>query len=85
MSRKLFKQTVRDVTDHSPYFQQRLDCTGRAGIFSLIKCNFAIQKMTCEAVLDVHDEYLQIGATISRKCLVIFCDGIMELYGEEFL
>ncbi|GKC86970.1 hypothetical protein Tco_1147619 [Tanacetum coccineum] len=41
--------------------------------------------MTYGAVPDALDEYLQMGATIARKCLQMFCKAIMELYGEDFL
>ncbi|GKC79820.1 ALP1-like protein, partial [Tanacetum coccineum] len=50
-----------------------------------MKCTSAIRQMTYGAVPDALDEYLQMGATTSRKCLQMFCKAIMELYGEEFL
>ncbi|GJW17760.1 ALP1-like protein [Tanacetum coccineum] len=50
-----------------------------------MKCTFAIRQMTYESVPDSLDEYLQMDATTSRKCLQMFCKAIMELYGEEFL
>ncbi|GKC97809.1 hypothetical protein Tco_1168084 [Tanacetum coccineum] len=50
-----------------------------------MKCTFAIRQMAYESVPDSLDEYLQMGATTTRKCLQMFCKAIMELYGEEFL
>ncbi|GJX79415.1 ALP1-like protein [Tanacetum coccineum] len=50
-----------------------------------MKCTFAIRQMAYEVVPDALDEYLQMGATLARKCLQMFCKAIMELYGEEFL
>nr|GEX94262.1 dehydration-responsive element-binding protein 1D-like [Tanacetum cinerariifolium] len=37
------------------------------------------------SIPDYLDEYLQMGATIARKFLQMFCKAIMKLYGEEFL
>ncbi|GKE60432.1 hypothetical protein Tco_1510799, partial [Tanacetum coccineum] len=50
-----------------------------------MKCTFAIRQMAYGAVPDALDEYLQMGATTSRKSLQMFCKVIMELYDEEFL
>ncbi|GJV62449.1 ALP1-like protein [Tanacetum coccineum] len=50
-----------------------------------MKCTFAIRQMAYGAVPDALDEYLQMGATTSRKSLQMFCKAITELYGEEFL
>nr|GEY36053.1 putative nuclease HARBI1 [Tanacetum cinerariifolium] len=85
MSRTLFTDIVRKITDYSPFFQQTNDCAGRLGISSLMKCTFAIRQMAYGAVPDALDEYLQIGATTAPKSLQLFCKAIMELYGEEFL
>ncbi|GJU98112.1 ALP1-like protein [Tanacetum coccineum] len=50
-----------------------------------MKCTFAIRQMAYEVVPDALDEYMQMGATLARKCLQMFCKAIVELYGEEFL
>ncbi|GJW72457.1 ALP1-like protein [Tanacetum coccineum] len=64
---------------------QSTDCTGRVGISSLIKCTSVIRQMAYDAVPDALDEYMQLGAKTTRKCLQMFCKAIMELNGEEFL
>nr|GEU36276.1 hypothetical protein [Tanacetum cinerariifolium] len=38
-----------------------------------------------DAVPDSLDEYSHIGDKTSRDYLMAFCNGVMELYGEEFL
>ncbi|GKA60533.1 ALP1-like protein [Tanacetum coccineum] len=48
-------------------------------------CTSAIRKIAYGAVPDALDEYLQMGATTTCKCLQLFCKAVMELYGEEFL
>ncbi|GJU55553.1 ALP1-like protein [Tanacetum coccineum] len=50
-----------------------------------MKCTSAIRQMAYGVVPRALDEYLQMGATTTRDCLVFFCKAIMELYGEEFL
>nr|GFC10113.1 hypothetical protein [Tanacetum cinerariifolium] len=85
MSRKLFTNIVRKVTDYSLFFQQTNDYAGRLGISSLMKCTFTIRQMAYKAIPDALDEYLQMGETTTRDSLRLFCKAIMELYGEEFL
>ncbi|GKD20690.1 WAT1-related protein isoform X1 [Tanacetum coccineum] len=85
MRRKLFNRIVQDLNDAYPYFQQNIDAVGRCGISSLVKCTSAIRQLAYGSVPDSLDEYLQIGTKTARDCLVNFCNGVMELYGEEYL
>ncbi|GJV90385.1 protein translocase subunit SecA2, chloroplastic isoform X1 [Tanacetum coccineum] len=61
------------------------DVVGKAGISALVKCTSAIRQLAYAAVLDSLDEYLQIGEKTSRDCLMHFYNGVIELYGEEYL
>ncbi|GJY40999.1 ALP1-like protein [Tanacetum coccineum] len=85
MSRALFTRIVRELSDNCPFFQQGYDVVGKAGISTLVKCTFAVCQLAYDAVPDALDEYLQIRDKTSRYCLMAFCNGVMELYGEEFL
>ncbi|GKB15006.1 WAT1-related protein isoform X1 [Tanacetum coccineum] len=85
MNRSLFTRIVRDLSANCPYFQEGCDAVGKAGIFSLVKCTSAIRQLAYAAVPDSLDEYLQIGEKTSRDCLMHFCNGVIELYGEEYL
>ena len=85
MSRQLFTTIVRELSDTIPYFQHSYDCTGKLGISPLTKCTSAIRQLAYGAVPDQLDEYLQIGRKTSSDCLEHFCDGVMKIYGEEFL
>ncbi|GKE20409.1 hypothetical protein Tco_1431921 [Tanacetum coccineum] len=67
------------------YFQEVHDAVGKAGISALVKCTSAIRQLAYGAVPDSLDEYLQIDDKTSRDCLMAFCNGGMELHGEEFL
>ncbi|GJX75546.1 hypothetical protein Tco_0322357 [Tanacetum coccineum] len=85
MNRSLFTRIVRDLSANCPYFQEGCDAVGKAGISALVKCTSAIRQLAYAAVPDSLDEYLQIGEKTSRDCLMHFCNGVIELYGEEYL
>ncbi|GJT71884.1 ALP1-like protein [Tanacetum coccineum] len=85
MNRSLFTRIVRDLSTNCPYFQEGCDAVGKAGISALVKCTSAIRQLAYAAVPDSLDEYLQIGEKTSRDCLMHFCNGVIELYGEEYL
>ncbi|GJR30890.1 ALP1-like protein isoform X1 [Tanacetum coccineum] len=85
MNRSLFTRIVRDLSANWPYLQEGRDAVGKAGISTLVKCTFAIRQLAYGAVPDSLDEYLLISDKTSRDCLMTFYNGVMELYGEEFL
>ncbi|GJU84851.1 WAT1-related protein isoform X1 [Tanacetum coccineum] len=85
MNRSLFTRIVRDLSANCPYFQEGCDVVGKAGISALVKCTSAIRQLAYAVVPDFLDEYLQIGEKTSRDCLMHFCIGVIELYGEEYL
>nr|GEU42143.1 hypothetical protein [Tanacetum cinerariifolium] len=77
MSRTLFTRFVQDITDYYPYFQLRLDCTRKFGIFALMKCTSAIRQTADDTIPDAFDEYLQMGATTARDShtFLYCCNG----------
>ncbi|GJW37379.1 ALP1-like protein [Tanacetum coccineum] len=83
MNRSLFTRIVRDLSANCPYFQEGCDAVGKVGISALVKCTSAIRQLAYAAVPDSLDEYLQIGEKTSRDCLMHFCNGVIELYGED--
>ncbi|GKB55835.1 protein translocase subunit SecA2, chloroplastic isoform X1 [Tanacetum coccineum] len=85
MDRVSFTRIVRELSDNCLYFQEGRDAIRKTGISALVKCTSAIRQFAYDAVPDSLDEYLQIGEKNSRDCLMAFCNGVMELYGEEFL
>ncbi|GKE09822.1 hypothetical protein Tco_1413373 [Tanacetum coccineum] len=70
---------------YNAYLFQGCDAVGKADISALVKCTSAIRQLAYAAVPDSLDEYLQIGEKTSRDCLMHFCNGVIELYGEEYL
>ncbi|GKB65019.1 ALP1-like protein isoform X1 [Tanacetum coccineum] len=81
----MFTRIVRDLSANCPYFQEGCDAVGKASISALVKCTSAIRQLAYAAIPDSLDEYLQIGEKTSRDCLMHFCNGVIELYGEEYL
>ncbi|GJT14974.1 hypothetical protein Tco_0873680 [Tanacetum coccineum] len=66
MSRTLFTSIVEEVTIHCAYFREKEDCTGRLGIFPLMKCTSTIRQLAYDTIPNALDEYLQMGYTTSR-------------------
>ena len=80
MRRTLLIHIVRDVTDHSLYFQLGNDCTGRVDKSALINCTSAICQLTYDTIPDALDEYLQLGARTSCDSLEYLCKAIGHIW-----
>ncbi|KAE9020623.1 hypothetical protein PR003_g13160 [Phytophthora rubi] len=85
MRRPLYLKVVRAVEEHDTYFQQRRDATGKLGLSSLQKCTAAIRQLAYGMPADAVDEYVRIGESTAIKCLLRFCDAIIEVFGDEYL
>ncbi|GJS82713.1 ALP1-like protein [Tanacetum coccineum] len=85
MSRTLFNRIVHEVTNHSLFFRDNIDCTGKEGISPLMKCTSVIRQLAYDIVPDFLDEYLQISTKSSRLSLDHFCTSVMEIFGPEYL
>ncbi|GJX20605.1 ALP1-like protein [Tanacetum coccineum] len=85
MSRTLFNRIVHEVTNHSSFFSDNIDCTGKEGISPLMKCTSAIRQLTYGILPDFLDEYLQLSTKSSRLSLYYFCTSVMEIFGPEYL
>ncbi|XP_018509885.2 putative nuclease HARBI1 [Brassica rapa] len=64
---------------------QRRDATGRLGVTPLQKCTAAIRLLAYGSAADTVDEYLRLAETTALSCLHNFTDGIIQLFGEEYL
>ncbi|GKE48831.1 ALP1-like protein isoform X1 [Tanacetum coccineum] len=85
MGRSLFNRIVQDVTNHSSFFRDNIDCTKREGISMLMKCTSAIRQLACGIVPDFLDEYLQMSTKSSCLSLDHFCTSAMEIFGPKYL
>ncbi|XP_010506961.1 PREDICTED: uncharacterized protein LOC104783513 [Camelina sativa] len=64
---------------------QRRDATGRLGLSALQKCTPAIRMMAYGCLVDAVDEYLRLAETTAHKCLLHFVEGVINLFGDEYL
>ncbi|GJU41052.1 peroxisome proliferator-activated receptor gamma coactivator-related protein like protein [Tanacetum coccineum] len=68
MTRLLFNWIVDEVNNHSSFFRDNIDCTGKEGISAMLKCASAIRQLAYDINADFLDEYLQM--TSRRKARV---------------
>ena len=85
MNKDLFLRIVYGLSENFPFFQQRRDATGRLGLSALQKCTAAIRMLVYGSAADTVDEYLRLGETTAHSCLHNFTDGIIHLFGGDYL
>ncbi|XP_024013544.1 uncharacterized protein LOC112087788 [Eutrema salsugineum] len=85
MNKDLFLRIVHRLSTEVPYFQQRRNAAGRFGLSGLQKCTVAIRMMAYGCAADAFDEYLRLGASTALLCLENFTEGIINLFGDEYL
>ncbi|XP_048633966.1 putative nuclease HARBI1 [Brassica napus] len=85
MNKDLFLRIVYGLSENFPFFQQRRDATGRLGLSALQKCTAAIRMLAYGSAADTVDEYLRLGETTALSCLRNFTDGIIHLFGGDYL
>ncbi|XP_048596481.1 uncharacterized protein LOC125578185 [Brassica napus] len=76
---------VYRLSEEFQFFQQRKDATGRDGLSPLQKCTAAIRLLAYGSAADSVDEYLRLGESTALSCLDNFTDGIIRLFGDEYL
>ncbi|XP_047943107.1 uncharacterized protein LOC125189932 [Salvia hispanica] len=85
MRRDLFLRIIQTLEALDEYFQYWEDGVGRSGLTSLQKCMFALRKLAYGTTTDMFDEYLHVGETTGRECLMNFCRGVAEAYSDIYL
>jgi hypothetical protein len=76
---------MHKLSEISPYFIERYNATGRAGLTTLQKCTAALHQLAYGMTIDTIDEYLKLGKTTALECLKCYCLDIIECFGDEFL
>ncbi|XP_048615643.1 uncharacterized protein LOC111213371 [Brassica napus] len=56
-----------------------------AGISPLQKCTAALRRLAYGCAADVVDEYLRLGESTALSCLSNFTEGVIQLFGDEYL
>uniref|UniRef100_A0A0D3CB57 DDE Tnp4 domain-containing protein n=1 Tax=Brassica oleracea var. oleracea TaxID=109376 RepID=A0A0D3CB57_BRAOL len=85
MNKVLFMRIVDRLSAEIPYFQQRRDATGRLGLSPLQKATAAIRMMAYGCAADAIDEYFRLAESTALLCLEHFVEGIINLFGDEYL
>jgi hypothetical protein len=85
MQMTLFLSIMHKLSETSPYFYERYDATGRAGLTALQKCTAALRQLAYGMTAYNIDEYLQLGKTTALECLKYYCSSIIEYFRDEFL
>ncbi|XP_047942801.1 uncharacterized protein LOC125189582 [Salvia hispanica] len=67
------------------YFQQHQDAAHRSGLSPLMKCTVTLRQLAYDTTTDMFDEYLHVGDTTGRECLVKFCEGVIDAFGATYL
>uniref|UniRef100_A0A0D3CP17 DDE Tnp4 domain-containing protein n=1 Tax=Brassica oleracea var. oleracea TaxID=109376 RepID=A0A0D3CP17_BRAOL len=85
MNKTLFMHIVARLSNEVEFIQQKRDALDRRSLSPLQKCTAAIRVLAYGSAADAVDEYLRLGETTTRSCLENFVDGIISLFGEEYL
>uniref|UniRef100_A0A0D3CKF7 DDE Tnp4 domain-containing protein n=1 Tax=Brassica oleracea var. oleracea TaxID=109376 RepID=A0A0D3CKF7_BRAOL len=85
MNKPLFLRIVDHLSNEVPYFEQRRNAHGRYGLSALQKCTAAIRMLAYGQSGDAYDEYLRLGESTALLCLENFTNGIIKLFGDEYL
>uniref|UniRef100_A0A0D3C024 DDE Tnp4 domain-containing protein n=1 Tax=Brassica oleracea var. oleracea TaxID=109376 RepID=A0A0D3C024_BRAOL len=85
MNKPLFMHIVDRLSNEVQLFRQKKDGIGRLGLSTLQKCTTAIRVLAYGSAADTVDEYLRLGETTTRLSVEHFVDGIINLFGDEYL
>ena len=85
MNKSLFMHIVDRLSNEVDFFRQKKDGLGRLGLLALQKCTSSIHVLAYGSGADMVDEYLWLGETKTRSCLENFVEGIIYLFGDEYL
>uniref|UniRef100_A0A0D3C2M6 DDE Tnp4 domain-containing protein n=1 Tax=Brassica oleracea var. oleracea TaxID=109376 RepID=A0A0D3C2M6_BRAOL len=85
MNKPLFMHIVDRLSNEIQYFRRKKDGLRRISLSPLQKCTAAIRVLAYGSPADTVDEYLRLGETTTRLCVEIFLEGIIYLFGDEYL
>lgn len=85
MRRPLFLRILNALGEWSEYFTQRVDGIGQLGLSPIQKCTAVNRMLAYAASADQVDEYCRIGGLTALESLKLFCQGVIEIFGPEYL
>uniref|UniRef100_A0A0D3AV18 DDE Tnp4 domain-containing protein n=1 Tax=Brassica oleracea var. oleracea TaxID=109376 RepID=A0A0D3AV18_BRAOL len=85
MNKPLFMRIVDRLSNEVELFRQKKDALGRLSLSPLQKYTTAIRVLAYGTAADDVDEYVRLGETTTRSCVEHFVEGIIYLFGDEYL
>uniref|UniRef100_A0A0D3C2C4 DDE Tnp4 domain-containing protein n=1 Tax=Brassica oleracea var. oleracea TaxID=109376 RepID=A0A0D3C2C4_BRAOL len=85
MNKPLFLRIIDRLSNEVPYFEQKRNAHGRYGLSVIQKCTAAIRMMPYGQSGDAYNEYLRLGESTALLCLENFTNGIIQLFGDEYI
>ncbi|XP_021724887.1 uncharacterized protein LOC110692195 [Chenopodium quinoa] len=85
MRKPLFMKIVNTLSATDRFFQQHPDATMRLGASGIQKCTAAMRMLAYGCPSDQIDEYLKLGASTTRECLIHYVDGVIREFSTEYL
>lgn len=85
MQKHLFLRIKNAVEENDTWFELRRDAKGELGLSPLQKCTAALRMLAYGMAADQVDEYLRMGETTARTSLIRFSEGVIKIFGEEYL
>ena len=85
LSRPLFLQILHTLQQHNDYFLQRRNAANTVGLSGEQKMTAALRMLANGMSVDSLDEYVRIGETTTIECVKRFCQGVVEIFGPEYL
>nr|KAJ0193004.1 hypothetical protein LSAT_V11C800403480 [Lactuca sativa] len=62
-----------------------LHARGKRGFSTLQKCTATLRQLAYGIAADASDEYLKMFERTGRECAYLFCEYVIELYGDIYL
>ena len=85
LSQPLFLRILHTLQQHNHYFVQRINAANIVGLSGEQKMTTALRMLAYGMSADSLDEYVKIGETTTIECVKRFCQGVVEIFGPEYL
>ena len=85
LSRPLFLRILRTLQQHNNYFVQRRNAANTLGLSGEQKMTAALRMLAYGMSTDSIDEYVRIGESTTIECVKRFCQGVVDIFGSEYL
>ena len=85
LSRLLFLRILHTLQQHDHYFVQRRNAANTVGLSGEQKMTAALRMLAYGMSAASLDEYVRIGETTTIQCVKRFCQGVVQIFGLEYL